>query len=341
MPRPKWFVVARNEYRVRTSWLGKLRPYFLFLAAALLVIYLLYLAPAIVNLMISDLLAAFLSQAAVPLTQIILFMFFFMLLTFPISMALQETEAGQLETFLSAPIRPGDILLGEFMGKFPFYAIFITAVTGFFTAVLHPLGLDLLQTAIVILVFIITMISALWIGAVVGAVVRTKLGRTAHGKDVGRALALLIVLPPIAVLYAIMGGGLLPALANPETSQVVSSILVVFPSSWGAHVFGGFVANPSNIAAVWFETSVWFGGLVSSLWQPCGSGEEWQTGPIAWNSCPSRRPGPDRMVSSTLPSDGWPETGPSPPFSFPSSRTTAEGLRTSPGWYMQLVFTPC
>lgn len=270
MPLPKWFVVARNDYRVRLSSLRSLRPYFLPLVAVFLAVWIVYLAPAIVNVMVDDILAAFLSAAAVPLTQILLFMFFFMMLTFPISLALQEAQTGQLETFLSAPVRPGDVLLGEFMGLLPLYGIFIAAVTGFFTAMLHPLGLGLAQVALVIGVFVLTMVSALWIGTVVGALVRTKLGRTAHGKDVGRALALLIVLPPIAVLYAIMAGGLPEALANPGTSQTVRTILIALPSSWGAHVFANFVAHPGSLAGIALDTLLWFGGLalffLATLW---------------------------------------------------------------------------
>lgn len=270
MRRPKWFVLARNEYRVRTSWLGGFRPYFLYVVGALLAAYLLYLAPALVDLMINDLLAAFLSQAAAPLTQILLFMFFFLLLTFPISTALQEAQTGQLETLLAAPVRPGTIVLGEYLGMMPFYAIVITVVTGFFLAILQPLGLGLAQVVIVLLIFVITLLSALWIGVVIGGWVRSKLGRTAHGRDLGRALALLIVLPPLAVFYAILGGGLLEVLANPATGGTVSALLVVFPSSWGARLFVEFIAHPGDLGAVWFETVLWFGGLVlffaASLW---------------------------------------------------------------------------
>lgn len=270
MSVPKWYVVARNTYRVRMSGLREIRPYFLPLAVAFLAVWVAWLAPAIVGLMMNDLLTALVSQAAVALMSIILFMFFFLLLTIPISLALQEMRTAQLETFLSAPVRPGTLLLGEFMGTLPFYAIFITGVTGFFAAALGPLGLDLLQIVIIILVFALTLLGALWIGTVIAAVVNTKLGRSAHGKDIGKALGILIVLPPIAILYAFLGGGFLEAMADPGTSQTVSSLLILLPSSWGAQLFVLFVANPGSIGAVWLETLAWFGGLVAfflaSLW---------------------------------------------------------------------------
>ncbi len=145
----------------------------------------------------------------------------------------------------------------------PFYAIAVTVIAGFFTAILNPLGLDMVQIAIIIIIFVLTFFSAYWIGNVIAAVLRTKLGKTARGKDIGRALALVIALPLIAIMYAIMGGGLIEALADPRTSGTVKTILGVLPSSWGAEVIVGFASNPSNIAAVGFETLTRFGGLIA------------------------------------------------------------------------------
>ncbi len=74
----------------------------------------------------------------------------------------------------------------------------------------------------------------------------------------------------VAAMYAIMGGGLLEALANPNTNDTVKLLLRIFPSSWGGELIIDFVLHPGNISAVWFETFSKFGGLVAffliSLW---------------------------------------------------------------------------
>ena len=259
---PKWLVIARNEYRTTTSSIRTIRPYFPYLIIGLLAVFVVFIAPAFVSPFIGDFLALILSQAAVPLVQIILFVFFFFLMLFPISLALREMQTGQLEILRAAPIKPSDILLGKFLGATPFYAILITVVVGFFTAFLSPLGLGIVQIAIIIMTFIVTFLSALWIGTVIAAILRTKLGKTARGKDIGKAPSLIIVLPVIAVMYAIMGGGLLEALVDPRTGGMVKAALGLLPSSWGAEVFVGFASNPGNIAAVWFETLARFGGLI-------------------------------------------------------------------------------
>ena len=263
MPVPKWLVVARNEYRIHTSSIRKIRKYFPFLTIGLLAVYVLFVAPAVVGFFIDDFLVFIISVAAVPMVQIILFMFFFYLMLFPISDTLREVKTEQLEIFLSTPVKPSDVLLGEFLGKMPFYAIAVTVITGTFTALLNPLGLDAVQNVIIIIVFVITFLSAIWIGTVIAAVLRTKLGKTVRGKDVGRALSVVIALPMIAVIYAIIGGGLTEALFDPTTSGTVRAILGLLPSSWGAEIFVGFASNPSNVGAVVLETLMRFGGLIA------------------------------------------------------------------------------
>jgi hypothetical protein len=259
---PKWLVVARNEYRIRLSRIRKVRPLFPYLVIGLLAVYVVFIAPSIVSLFLDDFLAFLLSQVAVAMVPVIMFMIFFYFIILPITYTLKEVETSQLEIFLAAPIKPSDVLLGEFLGVMPFYAIVVAIIAGFFTAVLNPLGLDLLQIAIVIIIFVVTFFSALWIGTVIAAILRTRLGKTARGKDIGRALALVIALPMIAIMYAIMGGGLIQALADPGTSNMVRAILGFLPSSWGSEVIFGFVNNPGNISAVGFETLTFFGGLI-------------------------------------------------------------------------------
>ena len=209
MPTPKWLVVARNEYRIHTSRIRKVRRYFPYLIIGLLAIYVAFIAPSFARLFIDEFLAFILSQAAVAMVQIILFLIFVYFIIIPITQTLREAQAEQLEIFLAAPVKPSDVLLGEFMGQMPFYAIFVTVIAGFFTAALNPLGLDVLQMAIIIGIFVVTFLSAFWIGNVIAALLRTKFGKTARGRDIGKALALIIALPLVALVYGVQSGGVL------------------------------------------------------------------------------------------------------------------------------------
>jgi len=262
---PKWFVVARNEYRIRLSRIRKVRPFFLYLVIGVLGVYVLFIAPAFVSLFVDDFLVVISSQSAVVMMQIMLFIIFIYFMVIPITNTLREEQTGQLEIFLAAPVKPSDVLLGEFLGVMPFYAIIVTIITGGLVALMSPLGLDPVQMAIITVIFIIIFLSGFWIGTVIAAVLRTKLGKTARGRDIGRALAMIIALPLVALIYAVQFGGLLDVLADPGTGGVVKALLSFLPSSWGGEVVVVFAANPGNIGGVWFETLTRFGGLIVFL----------------------------------------------------------------------------
>jgi hypothetical protein len=236
----------------------------------LLTVYVAFLAPELVKLFINDLIALILSKAALAMVQILLFAIFFYFIIIPINSTLRDVQTSQLEIFLKTPIKPGDILLGEFLGKMPFYAIFITLIAGFFTALMTPLGLGLMQIVVIIIVFFVTFSSALWIGTVIAALLRTRFAKIAGGKDVGRALTLLIVLPMIAIMYAVMNGDLFSMLTDPGKSGIIKIVLNVLPSSWGAEVIFNLISNPGNINAIDFNLLTHFGGLmvffVGILW---------------------------------------------------------------------------
>ena len=243
MPLPKWFLIAKNEYRLRLNRIRSIRAFFPVLAIGLLAVYVAFIAPYIANLFIDDFLAFFLSQVALTMVPVIFFVIFLYLIIFPVTYTLQGMQAGQVEIFLAAPIKPSDVLLGEFLGVTPFYAIFITILAGFFTAALSPLGLSLPQIFTIVMIFCVVFLSALWIGTVLAAIVRTRFAKSARGKDIGRALSLVVALPMVAVMYAIAGGGFTEALIDPGTNQLTRFILGFLPSSWGAEVILDFAAN--------------------------------------------------------------------------------------------------
>jgi hypothetical protein len=60
------------------------------------------------------------------------------MIIFPIQDTLREVKAKDLQIFLAAPVKPSDVLLGEFLGRMPFYIIAIAIITGTFTAVTIP-----------------------------------------------------------------------------------------------------------------------------------------------------------------------------------------------------------
>lgn len=262
MSMPKWLLVARNEYRMRTSSLRRIRPYFPILIVGFLAAYVFWLAPFLVTFFIDQFIQFIVSTLAISLLKLILFFIFIYFIFIPLSSALQEMQIGQLEVVLATPIKPSQVLVGEYLGVLPFYGIAATVITGVFTAFLQPLGMSMIQITIIIIVFILILFSALWIGTLVAAVLKTALGKTAKGKDIGKALPLLIALPMIAVMYAMMSEEFLQALADPSSSGILKQLLRFLPSSWGADLIVDFAMHPGNLSAILYDTLLKVGGLI-------------------------------------------------------------------------------
>jgi hypothetical protein len=252
-----------------TGRIRRIRPYLPFLIILLLALHVAFLAPAIVSAMFGDTGSYLLSRAALATVQIAFFCLFFYFIVIPFADTLRQPESRQLDLLLSAPISSSDLLLGEYVGQIPFYGIFITVFAAVFAAVLGPLGMGLAQNLIIITIFVLMSLSAFWIGVVGSAVLRTKLERLAGGRDIGKAVAMMLPLPMMVVLYAAMGGGLLEFLSNPE-GGFAQNMLAILPSSWGARVVVDFAANPGNLGAISLGSLARAGGIVAfflaSLW---------------------------------------------------------------------------
>ena len=269
MPKSKWMIIAKNEFRLQTAFVKDFRRFLPIAALFILFLFQLVLAPSLLNAAVDSFMALFLGRAAVALMEIMLFMISFYLLIFPITSSLKDIKPGQIEIILSTPVSPRDLLVGEFVGKMPVYAFGIAIFAGIFTTIMQPLGLDIAQIVILNVVFITVLLLAFWVGTLISALLRSRLGKSARGRDLGKSLGFILALPLVAALYAIMGG-LLEGLLNPETSQLVHQILGAFPSSWGAEVIVSLELNPGDVVASLSQSGLHFAGLmgffVGSIW---------------------------------------------------------------------------
>jgi hypothetical protein len=245
--QPKWFIIAKNEYRLMTSGSLLLRralPYLLVGSFAVLVFI---LGPAFFDLIKSDWLVLVLSQAALSTIAIILLTFFFYFMVIPVTNTLKEEQASELEIFLSAPVRPEEVLIGKFMSKLVVYGTLAAIIAGLFAAAFTILGINIVQMMVIVLTIFLLLVSGLWIGTVIAAVVRTKLGRSARGKDIGKGLSIIIALPLLGLMYALFSGMMFSALENPSTADLVEMILALFPTTWGADILVSYANFPGSI----------------------------------------------------------------------------------------------
>jgi len=229
----------------------------------LLAWYVVYAAPAAFSLasgLTKDLL---LSEAALSFMQVMLFIIFISVFTVPIIQTLQDTNLAPLETLLSAPVRPADVLLGKFLGMLPTYSILITVLAGTFLALFIPFGMTLDQVLLSILVFVLVVLIALWLGLLTAAMLRAKLNRSQRGREAGQALALIIALPLVGLMYLSMNGEMMDALQGRGAS--LSDAFWLLPSSWGADLVLRFLRNPGDLGFEMGSTIAGIAGLTGTL----------------------------------------------------------------------------
>jgi hypothetical protein len=265
-------------------------------------VWVFYITPTLLQGAMTEFQGFIASQVALAVFELSLFSFSLFLVLMPISNTLRDEGMNRVELMLKAPVRPGDVLVGEFLGKTPIYAIIATFIIGLFTALLAPLGLSLVQTVVIIFMAFVTCLGSFWVGTVVAGVARTTIGRTAKGKDMGKALSFIIALPMVGVFYSMINGNLQAMLLNPGTDGLVKTLLGLFPSSWAAEVIVAFAKNPANIGAVWMLTVTRVGGMVTFMAGALWIG--WMTLDRAYSLEPTNlgasKVGPDGLLYRTV-----------------------------------------
>jgi len=263
LPRLKWWLIARNEYLLKTSGIRRWRRLFPIATVVLLAWYVMFAAPAVFSLasdLTKDLL---LSEAALSFMQVMLFIIFISVFTVPIIQTLQDTNLAPLETLLSAPVRPADVLLGKFLGMLPTYSILITVLAGTFLALFIPFGMTMDQVLLSMIVFVLVVLIALWLGLLSAAMLKARLNRSRKGREAGQALALIIALPLVGLMYLSMNGEMMDALQGQGAS--LSDAFWLLPSSWGADLVLRFLRHPGDLGFDLGSTLLGLAGLAGTL----------------------------------------------------------------------------
>ncbi len=251
----QWWAIAKADYRMTTSRFRQYRPFLPYLLIGGLLFWIFYLGPSLAESLLSEMETYLFSIVAVVLVQSVLFFFFLMFFLLPMMSILQDIRDHHFENVFSTPIRPGNLLFGEFLGKMPFYATFAMVIGSFFTITMIPLGINSIQIIFILSIFVITFLTASWIGNVTAVLIRSFLMKNARGRDIGKGLAFLLVIPLVGIMYAAIGG-YFDFLLDPEKGKWFGDILKLIPSSWGAEIVIEIARNPSNLLGITSSTSI-------------------------------------------------------------------------------------
>ncbi|PWI46501.1 hypothetical protein CEE45_16510 [Candidatus Heimdallarchaeota archaeon B3_Heim] len=251
----QWWTVAKADYRMITSRFRQFRPILPFILGGGLIFWIFYLGPSLAESLLSEMDKYLFSLVAVVLVQFILFFCSLIFFVLPMMSILQDIRDHHFENLFSTPISPGNLLFGEFLGKMPFYATFAIIIGSFFTIALIPLGISVIQVLIILGIFILTFLTSTWIGNVTAVLVRSFLMKNARGRDIGKGVAFLIIIPLVVLMYAALGG-YFDFLLDPEKSKWFGDLLKFFPSSWGAEIIIEFARSPGNLTGINPTTSI-------------------------------------------------------------------------------------
>jgi hypothetical protein len=250
----QWWTIAKADYRMITSRFRQFRPILPYLLGGGLLLWVFYFGPSLAKSLLSEMNSYLFSLVAVVLIKFILFFCSLIFFILPMMSILQDIRDHHFENLFSTPINPGNLLFGEFLGKMPFYATLALIIGSFFTTALIPLGISVIQVLIILGIFIITFLTSTWIGNVTAVLIRSFLMKTARGRDIGKGVAFLLIIPLVGIMYAAIGG-YFDFLLDPEGGKWFGDLLTFFPSSWGADIIIEFARSPGNLSGINHSTS--------------------------------------------------------------------------------------
>jgi len=231
-----WKIILKNEIRQKTYLFRKNRKLFFILIFGIFLFWAIYLGPILFDIMIPDLLKEF-SYMLVPILSTLVeytFMVLFLLyIMYPIFMLYRKSEIGHKDIILSSPVKPSDIFIGEFLGQFPFYFLFILGMGPLINSILLQLNpnLTIFHHFILYIIIFTLLIFGLLVGTIIANWLENKMETKNKSKNLSYSLLVLISFLLIASFYFFHF--LFDFIEdNPEFKNWI----IVYPSYWYSNI---------------------------------------------------------------------------------------------------------
>ncbi|MHA1576459.1 MAG: hypothetical protein ACTSU3_03785, partial [Candidatus Thorarchaeota archaeon] len=198
----QWVTIAKVEILVRTAKIRRIRKIGSLLILIFMLVWALFIVPQLAMFLITYFsveLNTILASAFPGLMRSIMLVLWLVVLIFPISNALEGIKIGQWEIMLSNNVKTRDMLFGSYLGKIPIYGLVVMflaplVITPF--ALVYEVSIlgQLLMYSTIILFALIT----LWVSNVIITAISAKIGDSARGNDIAKALSWAVI-PIIAI----------------------------------------------------------------------------------------------------------------------------------------------
>ena len=230
-----WKAIAKNEIRLRTSLFRNHRVLFFIILYSLLLTWAFYLSPLLFDLFMPTLIEQVPQiLIAVALTmEYIMMAFFLAILIYPLNTVFRRTEIGFKEILLASPASPGDIFLGEFIGKFPIYSAGLLLLAPILIGMINPIiNLNLIQYIVIYICIFGMILFAALLGSIISSWLEHKIAKSERSRDLGKVLLFLLSIGMVAIIYSLQF--LFNFLANnPE----IKNWVMFYPSLWFSNIF--------------------------------------------------------------------------------------------------------
>jgi len=259
-----WKIIAKTELKRKTSGVRGHRLRFFFIIYVILFLWAFLLAPYLFNLITS----AFLSMLLefMPLLVIItglglilefvLMMFFLMIMMYPLQNIHRKAEIGYKEIVLASPVKPGDIFLGEYIGKLPIYIIFILIFAPIMMGIINPImNLNPFQFFIIYLSIIGLVIFAALVGTIFSLWIEHKIAKSEKSRDLSKALEWILVIIMVVIMYSLIFL-FNHLLSHPE----LKNFFMVYPSLWFSNIIL-YVIEPMLIET--YFLNIWMSIIIT------------------------------------------------------------------------------
>jgi len=252
-----WFRIARNEIRLKTYRFRKRRKSFFIIIYGLFLFWAIFLGPSVIDLILPDILKIYASSLKTilhPVIEYSFMMIFIIFIAYPLLMLYRRFEIGIKDVVLSSPAKPGDILLGEFLGQLPFYLLFILGI--------GPLGISILAqlnpslTFFHYLLFYLMIFSLITFGLLIGTIITNWLEHKILTRKSSSSLSssFFLVLPFLIILVLYLFHVIFEFLDYNPSFKVFMNL---FPSFWYSNIILYFV-DPILVNSYFLNMWVYF-----------------------------------------------------------------------------------
>jgi hypothetical protein len=242
-----WYHIAKAEYFVSVSGMRKHRKLFAGAMFTIAALWAVVLAPMIVGAIIGGIIPMpfirnMLMSMFPGVMRAAMMLLWAMLLLYPLSNALQEVKIGQWEIMLSHAVRTRDILIGTYLGKIPLYGLLVLAFAPILiTPFMLAFEVSLFGQLLVYTVIALMVLSTIWLSNFITALIQARLGQSARGNDIAKALAILVAVIVILPMYGLM-------YYLPVLSQLLGmNVFLLMPFAWTADLISWITIGSNGI----------------------------------------------------------------------------------------------